>query len=535
MLSFFSKALIFMLAVVLSGLPLLEVSAESTRLAVSDSPASRKAIQAPVEIYRKQKFRYPIIKNPLILEVQRVADRLEGDINIRGDWVIDMSTETASVLRLRFTQPDKAPSTVSYEVYRGSLISPKSGKRARPVISAVIGAPPGKGKIKEFDVNFKNFLPPEPDGQTYLVMLVGSTATGVGVWSNIVKVSYIGDDWGKEFSSPVITRVIGTKDAMGNELKYNQVPRAVIGQIFQIQGTDINEVPAETRIKFLKKGKLVREEVPVHKYTQKLSSGQTLIAVRTPHLFGNGIYDVQIRSPWGTTSRIPIFVGLAGSLCKFSYASTKFGAKGNTKTLIANGYVNVKTPSIYITKYSVDVGVWVDGALANSDPEIPSLVLSYFENANCIYARGINKLKKKGSHQMSMRIAGNRIRYYKQTTPKAPGSTGYWLQQTHYDWLKTIKKLGAAAPKVNVLFSARPYVDDTPKNKNYTWVSVGGTSNGVGQGQAIVRVNPNAYKNTSTKPFNEDWWGVIAAHELAHAMGKDGHLAENFMLCVAQE
>ena len=30
------------------------------------------------------------------------------------------------------------------------------------------------------------------------------------------------------------------------------------------------------------------------------------------------------------------------------------------------------------------------------------------------------------------------------------------------------------------------------------------------------------------KPHSEDWWGLIAAHELGHAMGKGGHLPTKF-------
>jgi hypothetical protein len=228
---------------------------------------------------------------------------------------------------------------------------------------------------------------------------------------------------------------------------------------------------------------------------------------------------------------------IAGSSCKFTGTSGAFGAKGDSAALIAKGFVEVSTPSVYTTAYTVDVGVWVDDALVNLATDIPSLVLTYFEHANCIYAEGINKNTNKGIHEMSLRIFGNRIHYYKQTTPKIPGTNGIWIQQAHQDWAKAINALGSAVPKVNLLFSASDYVDiGTPPTKSdgsINWTGNGGASNGVGQGHALARVDPAAYRNGG-KPYNEDWWGVIAAHELGHALGFGGHLDVYFdnMCCI---
>lgn len=229
-----------------------------------------------------------------------------------------------------------------------------------------------------------------------------------------------------------------------------------------------------------------------------------------------------LQPPMTTVQYNPAF---AGSPCKFSGSSGTYGAKGDTSALIANGHVDVSTPSVYTTAYTVNVGVWVDDALAGLSSNIPSLVLSYFEHANCIFAKGTN-----GIHEMSLRIAGNRIYYYKQTTPKVSGNNAFWVQQTHHDWAKAIKALGAAAPKVNLLFSSSNYVEIGSlgsDGKVSSWNAIGGASNGVGQGQALARVDPTAFKN-GTEPFIEDWWGLIAAHELGHALGSGVHLAVKF-------
>jgi hypothetical protein len=224
--------------------------------------------------------------------------------------------------------------------------------------------------------------------------------------------------------------------------------------------------------------------------------------------------------------------------CKFWTSDTaKYGAQGDTAALVKNGFVKVVTPAVYPTYYTVEVGLWVDDDLAARAADIPALVLTYFEHANCIFAMGNDTTKKKGVHQLSLKIAGNGIHYYKQTSPKIAGMNAYWLQQTHHDWAKAIKALGKAAPKVNLLFSSADYVEIGTLDKNgkvATWVERQGASNGVGQGQALVGVDPGAFRNVG-KPNNEDWWGDIAAHELGHSLGYGYHLPTKFdtMCCAA--
>ena len=231
---------------------------------------------------------------------------------------------------------------------------------------------------------------------------------------------------------------------------------------------------------------------------------------------------------------------LAGSPCLFSkQLGGVYGAYGDSTALATNGYVDVVTASVYTTSYTVDVGVWVDDTLVNKAVDIPALVLAYFEHANCIYAEGINEATNLGIHDLSLRIFGNRIHYYKQTTPAIPGQNGLWVQQVHQDWNKAIAALGSQVPKVNLLFTASNYIDignpATKADGSINWIGNGGASNGVGQGHALARVDPNAYRNGNYgKSFNEDWWGVIAAHELGHAMGFGNHLDQYYdtMCCV---
>jgi hypothetical protein len=197
--------------------------------------------------------------------------------------------------------------------------------------------------------------------------------------------------------------------------------------------------------------------------------------------------------------------------------------------------------SAYPTPYSVDLGVWVDDQLAKRAPNMPALILSYIDHANCILAKGVKAGSNDNVHQMSFRINKSQINLYTITAPNVPGTNAPWIKQVHYDWSKAIKRQNAPA-KINVLFSARDLIDikkvdeqiQRDANGNIVWEGAAHQSNGWGQGQAIVRVDPSAFKN-GTKPNNEDWWGLIAAHELGHAMGKGGHLPVKFdIMCCAE-
>jgi hypothetical protein len=239
----------------------------------------------------------------------------------------------------------------------------------------------------------------------------------------------------------------------------------------------------------------------------------------------------------------------AGAQCVFSGMQTpvgdtanSYGALGNSAALLQNGHVKVIMRSLYPTPYIVDLGVWVDEHLVSKDSNIPALILSYLDHANCIFAHGVRLGSSDNVHQISFRINKNQINLYKFTTPNAPGANAPWIQQVHYDWSQVIKAQNAPA-KINVLFSSRGFVDTDllgggqvarDANGNILWNGVGGASNGVGQGQAIVAVDANWLKN-GPKPNSEDWWGLIAAHELGHAMGKGGHLSVKFdtMCCDA--
>lgn len=247
---------------------------------------------------------------PLRLEVRITADHWQGDIHIPERWGTELRTESRSSMHFRFARPSTAPTTVSYQVYKGSAPS-DLGQGVRPFASGSLGAPPAKGKTREFDIDFAAFLPREPDGKDYHVWLVGPAARGRGtsVWSNTVKISYSGGQAVTQFTSPALTRVAGTTNALGEELKLLASPMAVITRNFRVEGTDINEVPAETVVQILKDGKVVSELRPEQGLTQRLSSGETSLAVETPSSLSSGPYSVRVKTPWGTTGERPVFVG----------------------------------------------------------------------------------------------------------------------------------------------------------------------------------------------------------------------------------
>jgi len=198
------------------------------------------------------------------------------------------------------------------------------------------------------------------------------------------------------------------------------------------------------------------------------------------------------------------------------------GADGS---LVADGFVEVPglTP-YYETTYSVDVAVWVDDAFLATTSDAAAMALRYFEHANCVFAAGRNLNTGLGVNQLSLRLAGNRIRYYPHHTPDAPGSTAPWGQQYNWDWATDMAGM-SGIPKVNILFTTS-LAGDPP---NYTAWKSGGAANGGGQGNAIVMVPPSWYANGMSwggvvRNFAEDWWGLISAHELGHAMGGAGHL-----------
>jgi hypothetical protein len=86
------------------------------------------------------------------------------------------------------------------------------------------------------------------------------------------------------------------------------LPLAVASEIFRVEGTGIYEIPAETRVQFLKNGQVVREIVPDASQTQQLGGGATSLAVVTHWGLTPDLYQVRIKSSWGLTSTLPVYV-----------------------------------------------------------------------------------------------------------------------------------------------------------------------------------------------------------------------------------
>ena len=246
---------------------------------------------------------------PLRLEVRITADHWQGDIHIPERWGTELRTAERSSLHFRYARPSTAPTTVSYQVYRGSRPS-DLGPGFRPLASRSLGAPPSTGKTREFDIDFTAFLPAEPDGRVYNVRLVGPAARGRGttVWSNTVKITYAHHAI-TQFTSPTIKRVVGTRNGSGQELRQDGVPVAVVTKTFRVEGTDINEVPAETVVQILKDGKVASELRPEQGLVERLPSGETSLVLETPSSLVSGLYSVRVKTPWGTTGERAVYVG----------------------------------------------------------------------------------------------------------------------------------------------------------------------------------------------------------------------------------
>lgn len=245
---------------------------------------------------------------PLTLEVQITKDHWQGDIHIPDRWGRELRTASRSSLHFRFERPGGAPTTVRYGVYLGSAPSDLS-KAGRALVSGSIGAPPAQGGTGEFDIDFTTFLPPQPNGRDYYVVLTGPAASGEGtsLWSNSVKVSYA-QQAVTQFASPVLNRVVGSMDSYGRPRTWEQVPLAVASQIFRVEGTGIYEIPAETRVQFLKGSQVVREVAPDANQTHQLPSGETSLAVVPHGGLSPDLYQVRVKSSWGLTSTLPLYV-----------------------------------------------------------------------------------------------------------------------------------------------------------------------------------------------------------------------------------
>ena len=140
-------------------------------------------------------------------------------------------------------------------------------------------------------------------------MLTGPAASGEGssLWSNSVKISYAQHPM-TQFTDSVLNRVIGSMDSYGRARTWNQIPLAVASEIFRVEGTGIYEIPSETRVQFLKNNQVVREITPDASQTQQLGGGLTSLAVVTHWGLTPDLYQVRVKSSWGLTGTLPVYV-----------------------------------------------------------------------------------------------------------------------------------------------------------------------------------------------------------------------------------
>jgi hypothetical protein len=253
--------------------------------------------------------RSPIVQAAsLSLEVQITADHWQQDIHIPEKWGKELLLEEERALRFRFTRiSSNPPSTVYYHIYKGK--APTMFASARPIASRLIGAPPHQGQSRQFDIDFKEFLPAKPDGFDYHVVLSGLAAGGASsICSNVLKVSYKRQSVTK-FPTPILRRVVGTRNALGQELLHQQTPVAMITQLFSVEGSDLDASPQETVVQFLRQNKVHHEVRPEHKLTRALPAGGASLSLRVPRSLSHGMYSVRVKSPWGITNQLPVYIG----------------------------------------------------------------------------------------------------------------------------------------------------------------------------------------------------------------------------------
>ncbi|MEO1173173.1 MAG: VCBS repeat-containing protein, partial [Myxococcota bacterium] len=224
--------------------------------------------------------------------------------------------------------------------------------------------------------------------------------------------------------------------------------------------------------------------------------------------------------------------------------ANSYGVMSHGGDLGRDGWAEVKMASdmAYGTPYVVDLGVWVDPQLVEDLPDAASRVLAYIDHLNCIYARGIGGLGQQNApeledpiHQISFRIHENKIRVLQTPIGDVPGENFADLSQFHWALADEAAEL-RNSPKLNVLFVTRPMRGVQLDNQDGEWsvaLDADGdpvwvrtsASNGVGQGNAVVDVDAWLQPNRS---YMDDWIGLIAGHELGHAMGAGFHLERRF-------
>ena len=197
--------------------------------------------------------------------------------------------------------------------------------------------------------------------------------------------------------------------------------------------------------------------------------------------------------------------------------------------------VKVTGATTYSTQGTVTVAMWADEDFAERESDFQDLLLSYFNSMNQIYAQGINNFTGNGNHTLSFVLKNDEVYILNETFTNDTGYEGaincgeaHWLL---YNQVQTIESSKRA--DINVLVVGEPlYCYDG------TWYGVLGVSNGAGTGQALVRIlSTDTERNTASKPYSEEWWGSIIAHEVGHSIGIWYHTSQclDVMCCSADD
>ena len=199
--------------------------------------------------------------------------------------------------------------------------------------------------------------------------------------------------------------------------------------------------------------------------------------------------------------------------------------------------VKVAGASSYSTSGKIKIGFWADSSFVDAHSNFDKLLLDYFNSMNKIYAEGENIFTGQGNHTLSFILNNNEVYILNESftndTGEGCAEDGVSFGEVHWDLYNQIQEIPLnERPDVNVLVIDKPLCGKNPDK----WYGVLGVSNGVGTGQALVGITGQA-ENDNRYPYLEEWWGSIIAHEVGHAIGKNGHVSQcmSVMCCSSDD